>query len=339
MMLRVGLNGAGRIGRALLRMLRDDPQVRLVAINDLVPLPALAQLLRHDSLHGAFPGTVEDRPGVLVIDGRSLRYTSATDPEQVGWAEAGVDVVVEATGRFTRGEQARRHLGGSTRRVLVSAVGDGADATIVLGVHSGAVAPGQQVIAAASCTTHAAALPLLLLQRWYGIEAAEVLTVHCTTGSQPTIDLAHPDPRRARSALLSMIPTTSSARRGLEAALPELAGRLACRAVRVPVASGSLVWLVAQTRRPVDEPAALGARFREAAASELAGRLGVSDEPLVSIDYTGDPRSGVVDLPLLERIGAHLVRAVVWYDNEWGYASRLCDLLRIWCREGVEGES
>jgi glyceraldehyde 3-phosphate dehydrogenase len=197
------------------------------------------------------------------------------------------------------------------------------------------VADDDRIVAAASCTTHAAALPLWLLHRWFGVAAAEMTTVHCTTGSQVTIDGPHPDPRRARSALLSIIPTTTSASRGLVQALPFLADRLSCIAFRAPTACVSLVNLVVQTDAPVDSPEDLADRFRAEAAGPQQGRLGVSDEPLVSIDFRGDPHSSIIDLPLIARPGESLVRVVAWYDNEFGYASRVVDLLRLWSESGA----
>ncbi|RMF76532.1 MAG: hypothetical protein D6738_01250 [Acidobacteria bacterium] len=341
MSLAVGLNGAGRIGRVLLRLLRDDPQVRIVAVNDVADPDLLVHLLRHDSIHGPFPGRVE-RPdeGILAIDGRPVRLTARNRPERIPWEAAGAEVVVDATGAFTGRGAARGHLERpGVRRVIVSAVSDEPDAVVVLGVHDGTVPDAARVVSTGSCTTHAAALPLLLLDRAFGIVAAEVGTVHCTTGSQPAIDLPHRDRRRARSALLSMIPTTTSASRGLAAALPRLAGRLTCHAIRVPVATVSLVDIVAQTERPLPDLDGLRRLFVDAAAGPLRGLLGTSEDELVSIDFRGDPRSAIVDLPLIARPGDHLVRVIAWYDNEWGYANRLADLLRIWSRDARPGES
>lgn len=329
--LRVGLNGAGRIGRTLLRFALDETAFEIVHVNDLAGAPTIAHLLRHDSLFGAFPAPVAaDGDDVLQVGGRPIAFTREPEPARIDWERQGVDVVVEATGRFTRGETARPHLRGPVQRVLVTAVADGADALVVLGPHDGRLGDAERVLSTGSCTTHAAALPLWLLNQWYGVAAAEMTTVHCTTGSQMTIDGPHSDPRRARSALLSMIPTTTSATRGLTGALPFLAGRLTCLAIRVPTASVSLVEIVAQTERPVDAPAQLAERFRRAAAeAPCAGRLGVTDEPLVSVDFKGDRHSSVVDLPLLACPGERLVRLVAWYDNEHGYTARVAELLRL----------
>ncbi len=331
MTLRIGVNGLGRIGRCLLRKVRGRDDLQVVAVNDLAPAGTLAHLLRHDSIHGPFPGTVEARgDDSLWLDGRPLPYTRVRAPAEIPWSAGDVDVVVEATGQFSGTDLARAHLGGSVQRVLVSAVCAAADRQIVLGIDAPDPQPGETLIAMGSCTTHAAALPLACLEKWYGIEAAEMTTLHCTTGSQMTIDGPHDDLRRSRSALVSMIPTTTSASRGLVRALPFLEGRLSCLAVRVPTASVSLVEIVAHTRRRADPPEDLAARFVAAAAGPLEGLLGVSREPLVSVDFRDDPRSSIIDLPLIERPGTHLLRIIAWYDNEWGYTSRLVDLLGHW---------
>ncbi len=329
MRLGVGLNGAGRIGRALLRMLHDDPRVSVVAINDRAPVGTVAHLLRHDSVHGRFPVPVEPDSGALRIGGTRVPVTHVDQPGAIPWSD-GIRVVVEATGSFAQGNGARAHLGGGVERVVVTAVSDAADETIVLGVHDGVPAEDTRIVSTASCTTHAAALPLALADEWFGVVSAQMTTVHCTTGSQTPMDAPREDLRRARSALVSMIPTTTSAARGLAACLPGVGSRVSCLAVRVPTATVSLVELVVQTRDPLPPADEIRARLRDAAADRLDGFLGVSDEPLVSIDFSGDPRSSIVDLPLLAAPGERLLRLIAWYDNEWGYASRVADLLRLW---------
>lgn len=334
MPLRVGLNGAGRIGRGLLRLLRSDDRIQLAAVNDVAPAATLAHLLRHDSIQGPFPGAAGlDGENTLLIDGRALPLSHEAEPGRIPWDRHQVEVVVEATGRFSAGPLARGHLKPGVRRVLVTAVCADPDATVVLGVHPGPVEPEARVISTGSCTTHAAALPLMLIDRWFGLVSADMTTVHCTTGSQVTIDQPHPDLRRSRSALLSMIPTSTSARRGLAAALPGLEGKLSCMAIRVPTAAVSLVEIAAQTARTLDPLPRLAERFQEAALGPLAGLLGTSDLPLVSVDFKGDPRSSIIDLPFLARTGDHFLRLVCWYDNEWGYANRVADLLRLWAGE------
>jgi glyceraldehyde 3-phosphate dehydrogenase len=328
--LRIGLNGAGRVGRTLLRMVVGQSDLELVGVNDIAAPEAIAHLLRHDSVHGRLDTAIAVQGDCLLVGERRVPYTRHQDPERIPWGACGADVVVEATGHFTARAAAARHLVAGAGRVLVSAVSPGADASVVLGLHDGVLPAPAKVVSSASCTTHAAALPLALLSRWYGVVAADMTTVHCTTGSQVTIDQPHADPRRARSALLSMIPTSTTATAGLVEVLPELRGRLSCLAVRVPTAAVSMVELVVHTERPVDAPGVLVARLEEHAAREWPRYLGVCREPLVSIDFKGDGRSSIVDAELCERPGERLVRLIAWYDNEWGYTSRIVDLLRRW---------
>ena len=328
MALRVGLNGIGRIGRCLIRLLRDNPKVQITAINDVADVETAVHLIRYDSIHGAFPGQIEaDGPERLIIDGRAIPYSRQASPAGIPWARGEATVAVEATGRFAGNDQARDHLGPPVERVLVTAVSASADRQIILGVDPPALGPSERVVALGSCTTHAAAVPLFLLENWFGVGAAEMTTVHCTTGSQMTMDGPHRDLRRARCALVSMIPTTTSAEEGLSRALPHLAGHLTCLAIRVPTSSVSLVELVVRTRDEADDPEALAERFREAARGDWKGILDISDAPLVSVDFRGNPHSSIIDLPLIARTEPRMVRLVAWYDNEWGYSSRIADLL------------
>ncbi len=329
---RIGINGAGRVGRSLVRLLAEMTEVELAAINDVAGPEAVAHLLRYDSVHGRFSHPVEvlasDR---IAIRGRDVRFSAAQRPENIDWGAAKVDVVVEATGHFTDAAAARGHLD-TCERVVVSAVSRGADATVVLGLHDGDLPPTARLVSNGSCTTHAAALPLALLSRWYGILAAEMTTVHCTTGSQVVSDKPHEDPRRARAAGVSMIPTSTTAALGIVEVLPELTGRLSCLAVRVPTPAVSLVEIVAHTERPLEAREVILQRFVDMAEGAWRGLLGVCDAPLVSADFIGDSRSSVIDSELLRCPGGHLVRLVAWYDNEWGYANRLADLLARWAR-------
>jgi glyceraldehyde 3-phosphate dehydrogenase len=329
----VGLNGVGRIGKCLLRLLQDDPRVRFEAINDVAPIDTTAHLIRHDSIHGPFPHRCDVVEKGLRLGERTIPYSQAAEPAELSWSAHGVEAAVEATGRFARGELARQHLGGTVERALVTAVCPGADATLVLGPHQPSDAPGTGVVATASCTTHAAAVPLALIDRWLGVEAAEMTTVHCTTGSQVTIDLPHRDLRRARASLLSMIPTTTSASRGLAEVFPHLADRLTCLAIRVPTATVSLVELVVQTKSDLPRMEEVRQRLRDEAKGPYGRYLGISEEALVSIDFRGDSHSSVVDLPLLASPGPRMLRLIAWYDNEWGYASRVADVLRSWAEE------
>lgn len=332
MPLRFGINGLGRIGRALLRIAVSRPGLEPAAINDVVPAHVLARLLARDTVHGPFPGTVAAAAGALVIDGRRIPVLQEPDPARVVWEEASVEAVIEATGRFIRREQAAAHLRGGVRHVVVSANGEGLDATVCLGLNEGDFDPDRHaVISNASCTTNCLALVAKVLHDGFGVRRALMSTVHSYTENQRLLDLPHPDPRRSRAAALNMIPTSTTAADALAQVLPRLAGRIDGFAVRVPTPAVAMLDLVADVERdaPVE---ALRQAYREAAAGPLRGLLGVTEEELVSSDFIDDPRSAVVDLPLVQTVGDRLVRIVAWYDNEWGYATRLADLLEILAR-------
>src|SRR5688572_29329686 len=321
------INGLGRIGRGLVRVARERPDLELVAANDPAEPAVIARLLRHDTVHGAFPGEVAAWDGGLEIDGRRLPLFREAEPARIPWRETGAAIVVEATGRFRTRSEAAAHLGAPVERVIVSAVADGMDTTFCVGINHRSYDPARhRVVSNASCTTNCLAPVLLVLHRSFGVEAALMNTVHCMTNSQNLVDMAHADPRRARAAAANIIPTTSDAIPSIGLVIPEMAGRIEGWAMRVPVAAGSLVDLVARLGRPAGL-AEVAAAFRAAAAGDLRDIMGVTDEELVSADYIGDPRSAVVDLPLLQQVDARLVRVVAWYDNEWGYANRLADLV------------
>jgi glyceraldehyde 3-phosphate dehydrogenase len=331
--LRFGINGFGRIGRALLRAARGREEIELAAINDVVPAHVLARLLARDTVHGPFEGEVRAGEGALVIDGRRVPVCQHSDPSQVGWPDHGVSVVVEATGRFIGRAQAAAHLRGTVRRVVISAnadPGDPADVTLALGINLGAgeevFDPGRHaVLSNASCTTNALALVARVLHERFGVRRALLSTVHSYTENQRLLDLPHPDPRRSRAAAVNIIPASTTAALSLGLLLPELEGRVAGFAVRVPTPVVAMLDLVADLEREAGAEAVRQA-FRAAAGGELAGWLGVTEEELVSSDFVNDPRSAVVDLPLVQVTGS-LARVVAWYDNEWGYAHRLADLL------------
>jgi glyceraldehyde 3-phosphate dehydrogenase len=332
--IRIGINGFGRIGRALTRILRRAPDLHVVAVNDTAPTGTLAHLLRHDSVAGPFPGTVGHDGDRMEVEGRTIRVSHVDQPAWIPWEDSKVEVVVEATGLFTRRAEASRHLEREVSRVIVSAVSPDADVTLAPGVNEDAFQPGHRIVSTASCTTQAAAVPLGLLDDAYGILAGQMTTVHCYTGSQPTMDLPHDDLRRSRAAGLSMIPTTTSAARGLARVLPHLGDRLSCLAIRVPTATVSLVELVVATDRRVGDTAEVTELLREAAEGRLRGILGLCDAPLVSIDFQGDPRSAIVDTQLVAAPGERLVRLLAWYDNEYGYANRVVDVVRLMARRG-----
>ena len=340
MPLRFGINGLGRVGRALLRIARSREEIALAAVNDVVPAHVLARLLARDTVHGPFEGQVRAGEAALWIDGHRVPVFQESDPARVDWSREGVEVVVEATGRFLRRQRAAAHLRGSVRRVVLSANGepsDPPDVTLCLGLNDGAFDPDRHaVVSNASCTTNGLALVAKVLHDGFGVRRALMSTVHSYTESQRLLDLPHPDPRRSRAAALNIIPTSTTAPEALGEVLPELAGRVGGLAVRVPTPAVAMLDLVAELEREASAEAVRQA-FRDAAQGALAGYLGVSEEELVSSDFVGDPRSAVVDLPLVQVAGgglARLGRVVAWYDNEWGYAHRLADLLVLLARRG-----
>lgn len=326
---RFAINGLGRVGRALVRIARERPALELVAVNDHADAGMLARLLAHDTLHGRFPGTVEAAPGALLLDGHRVPLFHAPEPAAIPWRDAGPKVVVDATGQFRSRALAAGHLGGTVEKVVVSATAEGVDATFCFGINHATYDPARHhVVSNASCTANCLAPLVLVLDRAFGLEHALMNTVHCFTNSQRLVDMVHPDPRRARAATLNIIPTTSDAMEAIGAVIPGLAGRIGGLAMRVPVPDGSLVDLVARTA--VETTAEeVRAAFRRAAGGELAGILAVTDEELVSTDFIGNPFSATVDLPLVQEVGRRLFRIVAWYDNEWGYANRLADLVTL----------
>ncbi len=346
MPLRFGINGVGRIGRALLRLAHGREELVPAAVNDLVPAATLARLLARDTVHGPFPGTVRATAGGLAIegfggvgsmDGIEIPVFGVPEPAGIPWESAGVEVVVEATGRFLGRSRAAEHFGppggkpgGSVRTVVVTANPDPADpvnAELCFGINAGTFHPGRPaVVSLASCTTSCLALVAKVLHDRFKVRHALMNTVHSYTENQRLLDSAHPDPRRSRAAGQNIIPIATTTPAALGRLMPELAGKIAGLAVRVPIPAVAMLDLVAEVDRPAPVEAVRDA-FRAAAGGELGRFLAVTEEPLVSSDFVGDPHSAVVDLQLIEGVGDHLVRVVAWYDNEWGYANRLLDLL------------
>jgi len=332
--LRFGINGLGRIGRGLARLSQARPELGLVfaAANDPAEPAQIARLFRHDTIHGPYPSPVGVAGETLLLGDLPVPLSHAPRPEEIDWTAAGVRVVIEASGRFRRRALAALHLGGSVERVVVSATLPDADATFCLGINEQSYDPARhRVISNASCTTNCLAAVLKVLHPVFGVERALMNTVHCVTNSQNLVDMAHHDPRRARSAVANIIPTTSDAIPSIEWVMPELAGRVDGLAMRVPIAAGSLIDVAVELGRRATKTEVAQA-FRAAEAGSLAGILGTTDEELVSADFIGDPRSAVVDLPLLQEIGQKLYRVVAWYDNEWGYTHRLAELLALLAR-------
>jgi glyceraldehyde 3-phosphate dehydrogenase len=331
---RVAINGFGRIGRDVVRVAleRDLPGqgIEIVAINDLWPVTALAPLLANDSTFGPLDAVVEAEDGALVLDGHRIAFTAERDPASLPWGELGVDLVIESTGRFRTRDDAALHLKAGARKVLISAPGKGVDATIVLGVNSELAADSAlEVVSAASCTTNCAAPLVKVLHESFGVAQGFLTTVHAYTNDQVVLDTPHKDPRRARSAAVNMIPTSTGAAKAIGLVLPEVAGRLGGVAVRVPVENGSLTDLTVQVDREDVTADDVNAAFRRAAAGSLAGYLRYSEQPIVSRDVVGDPASCVFDAPLTQASG-NLVKVFGWYDNEWGYTNRLLDLATMW---------
>jgi glyceraldehyde 3-phosphate dehydrogenase len=325
---RVGINGFGRIGRQTLKALIErTPDVEVVAVNDLVDTATNALLFKHDSTYGAYPGTVSHTDDAIVVDGRTIKVLQLKDPTQLPWRDLGVDIVVESTGIFTDAEKARVHLDTGARKVIISAPAKHEDVTIVLGVNEGTYDPARHhIISNASCTTNCLAPAAKVVHDGWTIKRGLMNTIHSYTNDQRILDVAHKDPRRARSAGQNIIPTTTGAARALALVIPELKGRFDGFSLRVPTPTVSVVDFTAELERPatVEE---LNAAFRAAAAGPMAGILGVSDEPLVSSDFRGDSRSSIIDALSTMSLGGDFVKVIAWYDNEWGYSCRVADLV------------
>jgi glyceraldehyde 3-phosphate dehydrogenase len=324
---RVGINGFGRIGRSVVRALQDQgADLGVVAANDVGPVDQMAHLLRFDSVYGRFPGEVRAVDGGVQVDDHVIRFLAEREPKNLPWADLGVDVVIEATGRFRDRAAAAAHIDAGAPFVVVSAPCKGADATFVVGVNDDTFDPAaHQVVSNASCTTNCLVPMVKVLDDAFGVEQGLMTTVHAYTGDQMLVDGPHKDLRRARAAALNIVPTSTGAARATSLVLEQMAGRLDGSALRVPVADGSVTDLVATLRREVSA-AEVNEAFRAAAADgPLAGVIDYSEEPIVSSDIVGSPASCVFDAPLTLAIG-DLVKVLGWYDNEWGYAHRLVDL-------------
>jgi glyceraldehyde 3-phosphate dehydrogenase len=328
MSIRVAINGFGRIGRTALRAAHERGlDVEFVAVNDVTDAVTLAHLLRHDTVYGAFPGSVEAHDGSLVVDGREIPVLSKLDPVALPWDDLGVDVAIESTGKFAARADAEKHLAAGARKVVLSAPGKDPDATVVLGVNFETYDPGaHRIVSNASCTTNCLAPVAKVLHEAIGIERGVMTTIHAYTGDQRLIDAPHKDLRRARAAAANIVPTSTGAAKAIGLVLPELAGRLQGFAVRVPVPTGSLVDLTVEVSHPtsVEE---INAVFAERADhNELTGILHYSEEPIVSSDIVRSPYSSVFDAPLTTVVGETQVKVLAWYDNEWGYSNRLIEL-------------
>ncbi|MCG6987676.1 MAG: type I glyceraldehyde-3-phosphate dehydrogenase [Gemmatimonadetes bacterium] len=329
MAIRVAINGFGRIGRLVLRSAKQAGSTDLdfVAVNDLTDSRTLAHLLKHDSVHGHYPGTVEVTDKGLRVDGDDLQVFAERDPAKLPWRDLGVDVVVESTGLFRSREKAAVHLDAGARKVIISAPGKNEDVSIVLGVNEEAYDPASHhVVSNASCTTNCLAPVVKVVLDSFGFRHGFMTTVHSYTNDQNILDLPHKDLRRARAAAMSMIPTTTGAAKATGVVIPAVKGKLDGISVRVPTPDVSVVDLVAVVEKDTSVEEVNDA-FRAAAAGGMKGILGVSEEPLVSVDYTGDSRSSIVDLSSTNVLDGRLVKVLSWYDNEWGYSCRVVDLV------------
>ena len=325
-MLRVGINGFGRIGRLTLRAYLKDGKFQVVAINDLVDSTTLAHLLKYDSIYGELQDDVKAEENGLLVNGNLIRVYAERDPAQIPWRENGVDLVIEATGRFRKRDTASAHLEAGASRVIITAPGE-VDAVIVLGVNEKIYNPAEHfLLSNASCTTNALAQLVKVLHENFGVRKGLMNTTHSYTNDQQLLDLPHPDLRRARAAALSMIPTSTGAAKTVGEVIPELKGKIDGFAVRVPTATVSLVDFVAELEKSTS-PAAVNEAFKEAAQGSRY--LAFSDKPLVSADYSGNPFSATVDGLSTMVVGGNLVRVLGWYDNEWAYSCRVVDLTNL----------
>ncbi len=331
MAIKVGINGFGRIGRLAFRAMVKDPAIDVVAVNDPGNLEALAHLLKYDSVHGRFFDSVELTEDGFIADGHAVKVFSDREPENLPWGELGVDVVVESTGIFKTGELASKHIKAGAKKVVITCPAKGEDITIVMGVNDNLYDKDKHnIISNASCTTNCLAPVAKVLLEKFGIKRGFMNTIHSYTNDQRILDLPHKDLRRARSAAMSMIPTTTGAARAVALVLPELAGKLDGFATRVPTPDGSMVDLTVELEREVTVEE-INAALKEAAEGELAGILEYTADPIVSIDIVGNDHSSIFDSQLTMVMGgkSNLVKVVSWYDNEWGYSNRVKDLVKI----------
>ncbi|SMQ90142.1 Glyceraldehyde-3-phosphate dehydrogenase [Raoultella ornithinolytica] len=333
-MVKVGINGFGRIGRNVLRAALGNPDIQIVAINDLTDSKTLAHLLKYDSLQGTLPVAVEAADGELSVDGQPVIVYSERDPARIPWRDAGVDIVIEATGFFTEREKAAVHIhSGGAKRVIISAPGKNDDLTIVMGVNHALYDPQHHsVVSNGSCTTNGLAPAAQVLHQHFGIKHGLMNTTHAYTNSQALHDQPEKDLRGARAAALSIVPYSSGAAKALGKVIPALDGRLTGYSLRVPVPVVSIVDLTVTLERDVTAEEVNEAFRQAAAAGPLQGILGYSDEPLVSSDYQGDPRSSIIDGLSTLVIGGNMVKILAWYDNEWGFSNRLVDLAQFMAR-------
>jgi len=328
MTLRVAINGFGRIGRLVLRAAYEAKRtdIEFVGINDLGSVEANAHLLKYDSVHGTFPGEVTAKGDTIDMGGGAIKVTAERDPAKLPWKSLGVDVVMECTGLFTKREQAAKHLEAGGKKVLISAPGEGADLTVVYGVNHQQLNDNHGIVSNASCTTNCLAPVAKVLNDAIGIERGYMTTIHAYTGDQSTVDTLHKDPRRARAAGVSLIPTSTGAAKAVGMVLPELKGKLDGTSVRVPTPNVSMIDFTFDAKRAVTVEEVNEAVKKAAASGPLKGILAVNSAPLVSIDFNHNPASAIFDLTQTQVVDGRFVRVLAWYDNEWGFSNRMSDV-------------
>src|SRR6266702_1190692 len=334
MAVKVGINGFGRIGRNVFRTSIGDADIDFVAVNDLTDTKTLAHLLKYDSVLGNLHHEISATEGGIRVEGREFRVFSQRDPAAIDWESVGAEIVIESTGLFTKAEDARKHLRGPVRKVIISAPAKNEDITIVLGVNEDQYNPAEHhVISNASCTTNCLAPVAKVIHEKFGIVAAQMTTIHSYTNDQQLLDLPHKDLRRARAAAVSMVPTSTGAARALHLVLPQLKGKLDGMAIRVPTPNVSMIDLTVELES--DATAAdVNTAFRAAAQGPLQGILQYSEDPVVSVDMNGNPHSSIVDAPLTTGLDKRMVKVIAWYDNEWGYSGRIRDLIKYIASRG-----
>ena len=329
MAIKVGINGFGRIGRNIVRTAIDDKSIEFVAVNDITDSKTLAHLLKYDSILGNLPHTITHTEDTISVEGKPIKVFKEKDPAKIDWASIGAEIVVESTGLFTKGEQAKLHLRGSVKKVIISAPADGPDATFVLGVnHQTYDAAKHNVISNASCTTNCLAPVAKVIHETFGIHSGTMTTIHSYTNDQKLLDLPHKDLRRARAAAISMIPSSTGAAKALHLVLPDLKGKLDGYAMRVPTPNVSVVDLTVFVDKPATKES-VNAALQAAANGPLKGILGYTEEELVSADFKGNSNSSIVDSEYTKVVGDKCVKVLAWYDNEWGYSCRCRDLIKL----------
>lgn len=336
-MIRIGINGFGRIGRQVLKAIleRHPKKLEVAAINDLFDVETNAHLFKYDTNYGRFTGSVKVAKNGITVNGKTIKSFASRDPAQIPWDEEGIDIVVESTGLFTTGPKAAAHIEAGAKKVIISAPAKEEDLTVVMGVNHNEYRPkDHHIISNASCTTNCLAPPALVVHKAFGIEKGMMTTVHSYTADQRLMDLAHKDLRRARAAAMNIIPTTTGAAKAVALVIPELAGRFDGYSLRVPTPTVSVVDFVAILQKKTDTET-LRAELKKAAETELKGIMACEEEPLVSMDFKGNSNSSIVDIQFTQVLAGNMAKVVTWYDNEWGYSCRVADLAAYMADKGL----